>query len=149
MNKWDLRFARLAREVSSWSKDPSRQIGAVAVDNHRRILATGYNGFPKGILDTPERLNDRPTKYKYVVHAEMNCIYNAAANGVSLEGATLYVHGLPVCHECAKGVISVCIRRVIMSHDVDVPMNWGDSFKNTVQMFNEVGVDWRWDKIEY
>ena len=49
-NKWDQRFIRVAREVSSWSKDPSKQIGAVIVKD-KRILATGYNGFPKGIDD--------------------------------------------------------------------------------------------------
>ena len=48
-SKWDKRFMRVAREISSWSKDPSKQIGAVAVNSDRRILATGYNGFPQGI----------------------------------------------------------------------------------------------------
>ena len=50
-DKWDKRFMRVAREISAWSKDPSKQIGAVAVNDDRRILATGYNGFPKGIED--------------------------------------------------------------------------------------------------
>ena len=83
MDKWDGRFLDIAREISTWSKDPSRKIGAIAVRD-RKILATGYNGFPKGIEDTPTRLNIREVKYQYVVHAEMNCIYNAAENGVSL-----------------------------------------------------------------
>ena len=77
MDKWDGRFLDIAREISTWSKDPSRKIGAIAVRD-RKILATGYNGFPKGIEDTPCRLNIREIKYQYVVHAEMNCIYNAA-----------------------------------------------------------------------
>ena len=51
--KWDKRFLRIAQEVSSWSKDPSKQIGAVAtLDN--RIVATGYNGFPSSIDDNAD-----------------------------------------------------------------------------------------------
>ena len=80
--KWDKRFLRVAQEISTWSKDPSKQIGAVAVNSDRRILATGYNGFPKGIEDSPERYIDRTIKYDLVVHAEMNCIYNATFNGI-------------------------------------------------------------------
>ena len=48
IDKWDDRFLDIAREISTWSKDPSRKIGAIAVRD-RKILATGYNGFPKGI----------------------------------------------------------------------------------------------------
>ncbi len=70
-SKWDKRFMKLAREISTWSKDPSSQIGAVIINDERRILATGYNGFPKGIRDTEERLNDREQKYPMIVHAEM------------------------------------------------------------------------------
>ena len=63
---------KLAREISTWSKDPSSKIAAVIVNDERRILSTGYNGFPRGIADTEERLNDREQKYPRIVHAEMN-----------------------------------------------------------------------------
>src|ERR1051326_2813900 len=53
--KWDRRFLELAKHVSSWSKDPSTKVGAVIVDANRRVVATGYNGFPRGVEDTPER----------------------------------------------------------------------------------------------
>jgi dCMP deaminase len=128
---------RVAREISSWSKDPSKQIGAVAVNDDRRILATGYNGFPKGIEDIPERYEDRSIKYDLVVHAEMNCIYNATFNGISLKGSTLYVYGLPVCHDCAKGIIQVGINRIVME---DIPQKWLDSFEKSRRMFDESGV---------
>ena len=68
LSKWDKRFINIAESVSTWSKDPSRKIGAIAVRN-RKILSTGYNGFPKGIEDTEARLNVREIKYQYVVHA--------------------------------------------------------------------------------
>ena len=138
-NKWDLRYLEIAKAVGEWSKDPSTKIGAVAVGSKGQILAQGYNGFARGILDTEERYNDRPTKYKYIVHAEQNLIYNATYNGVSLDGSTLYVTGLPVCSECAKGVIQVGIRRVYMPKDFDIK-GWSESWVLSASMFKEAGV---------
>ena len=139
MNKWSERYLNLAKEVSTWSKDPSKKIGAIAVGSKGQVLSQGYNGFPRGIRDNDKRLNDRPEKYKYVVHGEMNCIYNACNNGTSLDGATLYVYGLPVCCECAKGVIQVGIKKVVMQYPEAVPQ-WEESFKTTEQMFKEAGI---------
>lgn len=138
---WHNRFLNLAREISTWSKDPSAQIGAVIVNDERRILATGYNGFPRGIMDNDWRYQDREIKYKYVVHAEMNAIYNATFNGISLNNSTLYVWGLPVCSECAKGVIQVGIKKVIMPK-LDYPDRWVESFRKSRELFSEAGVEW-------
>jgi len=140
IGKWDERFMAMAKEVSTWSKDPSRQVGAVTVGKNRKILSTGYNGFPAGIDDTEERLNDREQKYKYVVHAEKNCIYNACLNGISLAGASLYVYGLPVCSECAKGVIQVGIKKVIIEESCFDKQKWNDSFEFTKQLFEESNI---------
>ena len=140
MKTWSHRFLSMAKELSSWSKDPSKRVGAVAVGKNNNILATGYNGFPRGIKDDG-RLDVREEKYKYVVHGEMNCIYNACHNGVSLDGATLYVYGLPVCSDCAKGVIQVGIKKVIMQSDEMSPV-WEESFMLTKQMFKEAGVQY-------
>jgi len=112
----------------------------VAVGKHGQILSQGYNGFPRGVEDSQERLHDRETKYKFVVHAEQNCIYNATLNGTSLNGADLYVHGLPVCSECAKGVIQVGIKRVFICHPADIAPIWHDAYKFTSMMFKEAGV---------
>ena len=139
-DKWEMRFLNVAREISTWSKDPSKQIGAVAVNSDRRILATGYNGFPKGIEDTPERYENRELKYGLVVHAEMNCIYNATFNGISLKDATLYVWGLPVCSDCAKGIIQVGINRIVMATG-DVPDKWSASSDKADEMFSEAGIE--------
>lgn len=140
-NNWDKKYIRLAREISSWSKDPSKQIGAVAIGEKGQVLAQGYNGFPRGIKDTDERLNHRQTKYKYVVHAEMNCIYNATYNGVSLNGSTMYIYGLPVCSECAKGLIQVGIKKVVSTPITDAtPEQWVESTKLTKEIFEEAGV---------
>jgi dCMP deaminase len=140
MNKWTRRYLDIAKEVSTWSKDPSKQIGAVAVGDKGQILSQGYNGFPRGVKDTNERYDDREEKYKYVVHGEMNCIYNACNSGVSLNGATLYVTGLPVCSECAKGIIQVGIKKVVMEYPKDIPPIWEKSVQLTKQMFLEANV---------
>lgn len=139
-DKWDLRYMGLAREVSTWSKDPSRRIGAVAIGTKGQVLSQGFNGFPRGIIDAPHRYEDRATKYKYVVHAEMNCIYNATFSGVSLHGAYLYVWGLPVCSECAKGIIQVGIKRVFWSTDQGIPDVWLESLELTKAMLTEAEV---------
>jgi dCMP deaminase len=138
-DKWDKRYLELAKHIASWSKDPSRKIGAVAVGHNGEVLSQGYNGFPRDIEDFPERYNDRPTKYKYVVHAEMNVIYNSSWNGVSLAGSTLYVYGLPVCSDCAKGIIQVGIERVVMVDQV-IPDDWKNSASLTFEMFDEAGI---------
>lgn len=138
--KWNKRYAELAKQVAGWSKDPSRKIGAVAVGDKGQLLAQGYNGFPRGIKDTEERLNNREEKYKYVVHAEMNVIYNASHSGVSLDGADLYVYGLPICSECAKGIIQVGIKQVFILTEEEIPPIWVESWERTRLMFKEAGI---------
>jgi dCMP deaminase len=140
--KWHWNYLNLAKEISTWSKDPSTKIGAVAVGKHGQILATGYNGFPRKIKDTEKRLNDKEIKYSYTIHGEMNCIYNATLTGVSLHKATLYVHGLPVCSECAKGIAQVGIKRVFACHPINVNVKWEQSNYLSQQIFNEAGIEY-------
>ena len=90
LNHWDNRFINVANMVATWSKDPGTKVGAVLV-SERRIIATGYNGFPQGIEDYPSRYDDRETKLALTVHAEVNAILNAAKNGAKTENTTLYV----------------------------------------------------------
>lgn len=143
VDRWTLNYLSLAKTVSEWSKDPSTKIGAVAVGAKGQILAQGFNGFPRKIADTFERLNTRELKYKYVVHGEMNCIYNAALNGTSLDGADMYVYGLPVCSECAKGIIQIGIRRVFVCHPIlEASNKWVESGKLTSELFAEAGIEY-------
>ena len=124
--------------MASWSKDPSTKIGAIAVGKKGQLLAQGYNGFPRGVEDCPNKYKDRILKYDYIVHAEENAIYNACTNGVSLEGASMYVTGLPTCHRCAKAIIQVGIKRVFIR--AKVPERWIDSWALTQSLFREAGV---------
>ena len=139
---WGDRYINLAKEISTWSKDPSTKVGAVVIGNNGEVLSQGYNGFPRSIKDTPQRLKDREKKYNLVVHAEMNAIYNASLNGVSLKGSTLYVYGLPICNECAKGVIQVGIDKVIATRPADYNKEWDESIKDAKALFKEAEVEY-------
>ena len=115
---WDEYFMGVAILASKRSKDPSTQVGACIIDADRRILSTGYNGFPKGCSDDEFPWNRDEsageTKYQYVVHAELNAILNAS--GKKLAGSTLYV-GLFPCNECAKAIIQSGISEVVYLSD--------------------------------
>lgn len=141
MCKWDNRYLDLAKSVAQWSKDPSRKIGAVIIGNKGQVISQGYNGFPRGIKDLDDRYQIRDEKYKFVVHAEANAIYNAIHNGSSTDGATIYVTGLPVCHECAKAIIQVGIKRVIM--DTPPIDNWVESGNFSLKLFEEAGIEYK------
>ena len=134
------------KHVSTWSKDPSSKIGAVAVGKEGQVLSQGYNGFPRNIIDSTERYEDREQKYNYVVHAEMNVIYNASYNGVSLSNSTLYVYGLPVCNKCALGIIQVGISRVVMPRQI-IMDRWSQSWSMSKALFKEASV--KWEFIDY
>ena len=144
-SKWKQRYLNLAKEVASWSKDPSRKIGTVAIGDRGQVLSQGYNGFPRLINDTEERYSNREIKYKYVVHAEMNVIYNASMNGVSLRDSTMFIHGLPACSECAKGMIQVGCKHIVMPR-IERAGNWKDSCELTLSLFEEAGVTWEFSE---
>ena len=137
---WGDRYTDLAKKISTWSKDPSTKVGAVVIGKHGQVLSQGYNGFPRGIRDTEERFLDRERKYELVVHAEMNAIYNASLSGMSLKGATLYVYGLPICNECAKGIIQVGIKKVVACRPKEYNSDWDKSNKLAENIFKEAEV---------
>lgn len=137
--KWDCRFLELSRFISTWSLDPSTQIGAVAVRD-RRILATGYNGFPHGIADLPGRLNNREEKLLRIVHAEANIVAHAAKDGISLRGACVYVWKFIPCANCCTLLIQSGVKRVV-APDHPIPDRWGASFTLSKDMFKEADVD--------
>lgn len=106
---WDEYFLQLLTQIAKRSKDPATNVGSIIVRDNR-ILTTGYNGFPIGVEDTPERW-ERPAKYGRVVHAEMNALMVAARKGIAIEGATLYTN-LFCCDNCAKHLIQAGITEI-------------------------------------
>ena len=138
MTNWDQRFLNLAFHISEWSKDPSTKVGCVIVGNNKEIRSTGFNGFPRGITDSPERLQDRSLKYPLICHAEENAIMHAARIGVSTDGCSAYVTW-PPCSRCARSFIQAGIRRVIFPK-VEVPERWADDFETSKAMMLEAKV---------
>lgn len=126
---WDRRFLNIAREVSSWSKDPSTQVGAVLVNEWRRIISTGYNGLPANLPDDQDKLLDRNYKLENIIHAEVNCLNNLTDdpleihNGVPLvklhelvdiaPNCTMYTYPLLPCPKCANIIAVTGITRVV------------------------------------
>ena len=138
--KWHMRFLELADCIASWSKDPSRGVGSVIVSPMRQVLATGYNGLPRGFEDHPDRLQ-RPVKYDLIVHAEMNAIIQCARNGVSPVGATLYSSFSPCIH-CSLSIVQAGIKRVVTRAIARGDEHWNDSVDKSVVLFEEVGIEY-------
>lgn len=138
LSKWDRRFLRIAEEVRLWSKDPGTKVGCVLV-NERRIISTGYNGFPQTISDDLERYIDRDFKLSITVHAEKNAILNAAKNGTKVEGSTLYVT-FPPCSQCASAVIQAGVAKVVCPDPATAPERWRSNFIAANNLFYEAGV---------
>ena len=137
--KWDLRFIELAKHISLWSKDPSTKVGCVVVGEDREIRSTGFNGFPRGIDDDEERLNDREKKYPLICHAEENAIMHAARIGVSLKDSTAYVTW-PPCSRCARSLIQAGVREVVFSDAGEIPDRWKADFQTSTEMMREAGL---------
>ncbi len=115
---WHEYFMGIALLSAKRSKDPSTQVGACIVNDEKKIIGIGYNGFPIGISDDYfpwDNNNDDvlETKYPYVCHAEVNAILNSTQN---LKNATLYVTLFP-CNECCKLIIQSQIKTIYYLED--------------------------------
>ncbi len=109
LDKWDQRFIDLAREVSTWSKDPQERVGCVVTSSDRRRVTVGYNGLPRGLEDTEDRLSVRDLRNRLSVHAELNAILNARTD---LTGWILYTTKAP-CIGCATALVQAGLIRVV------------------------------------
>lgn len=151
-DRWDRHFLGMASYHSRMSKDPSTRVGSVIVGPDREILSAGFNGFPRGIADTPERLSDRETKLQLVVHAEMNALLAAARTGMRLKGCTLYlaatddsgmVWGGPPCTRCTVEIIQVGISEIVSYPVKAVPSRWHADLKTARALLEESGINYR------
>lgn len=132
VTKWDKRFLQLAELVSTWSKDPSTKVGAVIVDDAQRIISTGYNGPPRGVMDLPEY--SREEKLMRTIHAEENAILFARQ---SLVGTTLYVTH-PPCAHCTAKIIQVGIEKIVyLEPDEMFYSRWRNSHSVAQSMLSE------------
>ncbi len=141
---WDEYFMAVALLSAQRSKDPNTQVGACIVNQEKKIVGVGYNGFPIGCSDDelPWGREGDPlnTKYPYVCHAELNAILNSIPG--SLKGCVIYTALFP-CNECAKVIIQSGIKRVIYLLDKYAGT---DSVKAAKIMFDQAKV--LYNKIE-
>ena len=134
--KWDIRYLELAKFISNWSKDPSTKTGAVIVDTNNYVVSLGFNGFPRKVIDSEERLQNRDLKYKMIVHCERNAIIAAKKD---LTGCTLYTYPFMSCSPCAGLVIQTGIKRCVAPYNNNP--RWIEDFKLTQIMFTEASVE--------
>lgn len=134
---WESYFMGIAHLSALRSKDPNTQVGAVIVDEDKKVVSIGYNGFPKGCDDDTYPWTSEgstlDSKYAYVVHAELNAILNSPR---SVKGCTLYVSLFP-CHECAKAIIQSGITSIVYESDKYAD---SDSVQASKRMLNSSAV---------
>lgn len=134
-------FLRQAYEFAAKnSTDKSTNTGAIIVDGLGNVTAWGVNRFPRGVAETPERL-ERPTKYLYVVHAERSAVHYAARRGIKTEGSTMYGTWAP-CNLCAQSIIDSGIAKFVTHQKTmdATPERWMENIMVAIQMLKEGGV---------
>lgn len=136
--EWQRYFLRIAKAVSTKSKDPSVKHGAVIYRNDLSTCSTGFNGLPRGIPDTDLILNERTLKYPRIIHAEANALDHSRE---CLEGYGLVVTGHP-CSTCALRMISKGIKTVYYERFTanGFEERWKDELTLAKQLFEEAGV---------
>lgn len=138
---WIRYFKELASLVSTKSKDQNTKIGAVLVGPDNSIVSTGYNSFPRGINDDVPERQERPEKYFWFEHAERNAIYNAARNGVSTIGTTMYLNCRVSCPDCARGIINSGVKEVWFNADHGAKgEHFKEGYARSLTMLAEAGV---------
>lgn len=136
---WTEYFMEMSEFISKKSKDRSTKVGCVIVGPNHEVRTTGYNGFCRGIDDDIELRHERPEKYFWAEHAERNAIYNAARNGIRLEGCTLYSTVFP-CADCARAIIQSGIKTVVAPvYNNDTKISY-ESYDRAIAMLHETGV---------
>ena len=120
---WDEYFMEMAKLAAKRSTCLRRQVGAVIVQD-KHVVATGYNGAPKGIPHCAEmggcyrEKNNVPSGERHelcrALHAEQNAIMQAATYAQGIDGATIYITHQP-CVICAKMIINAGIERIVVN----------------------------------
>ncbi len=138
--EWINRYFELSKHIAEWSKDPSTKVGAIIVDKYGKILSLGYNGFPRGVEDTEERLNNREVKYNLIVHAEANSILNAAT---SVSGSRIFTSKFP-CNECSKLIVQAGISILYTTSpdsDIELYNRYKEKFEYSKLILKEGNVE--------
>jgi dCMP deaminase len=137
MTEWDERLYEFAAQVSRWSKDPERGVGAVLSRNKGRQVYTGYNGFPRLVADDPALLGNRDRRMELTIHAEVNAVLNSGQG--LLPAYTMYVTEHP-CNACALLLAQVGVLRVVCP-DIRQESRWAESQALAQRTLRLAGID--------
>ena len=107
--EWDEYFMQIAETVATKSKDPSSKMGCVIVDPRKRVVSLGYNGMLQGADESKMTLSERPMKYYFAIHSEMNALIFAHQD---LTGCTVY-NRVATCENCLKYCLQAGIKRFV------------------------------------
>lgn len=138
---WHTYFMEFAKLAETRSTCLRRQVGAVIVCD-RMVMATGYNGAPKGVSHCTNvgclRADmNIPSGQRHELcrglHAEQNAIIQAAYHGVGIRGGTLYCTFRP-CLICVKMIINAGISKIYFLADYDDPMTEAMASEACVEM---------------
>lgn len=139
--KWDLRFLKLARLISTYSKDPSTQTGAVIVAPDRHIVSTGFNGFPQDMDDIPSLYANREEKLSRIIHCEINALIFARCD---LWGTTLYTYPFLSCDRCCVQMLQAGVSYFVsLEPTAEALSRWGEAFNRTKLYIEECGRTWK------
>lgn len=138
---WDEYFMKLVEVVGGRSTCDRGRPGCVIAKDHR-VLTTGYAGSPIGLphcddaghefqkaIDEDGNISEHCVR---TCHAEVNAVCQAAKNGISIDGGTLYIKFTP-CYTCAKMLINAGIKRVV----AQVKYHTGDK---STKLFKKAGL---------
>lgn len=134
---WIKRFVTLAAHISTWSKDPSTQCGAVIIRPNYTICSVGFNGFPRKMSDDSRLYDNKEYKHSAVIHAEMNALMVAPE---PVKGYWLFMFPIMPCDRCAVHLIQAGITRVMAPKAESTP-NMGDlPYRMARKHFADAGV---------
>ncbi len=143
MDKWNLRFMKLAKETASWSKDLRTKVGSIIVRD-KNPISLGFNGLPINCNDEIKERFESPQKYMWTIHSEANSLVQAAKHGVKTEGCTMYVTLFPYAN-CAGLIVNGGIKKLICENKPNLnDERWGENWKISLIILTEGGVE-----IEY
>jgi dCMP deaminase len=157
INKWDNHFLNMALIHAKLSKDPSTKVGAVIVTKDRDFISAGFNGLPRKLKDTDERLYNRELKLLLTVHAEMNAVLAAAKLGIQINDCTMYIAatdksgeiwGGPCCVRCLVEILQTGISKIVTYEKKSVPSKWAENLKISQTLIEEAGIEYKEVKLE-
>lgn len=149
-SRWDTHFLQMALLNARLSKDPSTKVGAIITTKDNYLISAGFNGLPRGLEDSYERLNDRELKIPLVVHAEMNSVLAAAKIGITLKDTVMYTTATDksgtiwggICQNCAKHIIQVGISKVVTYNTKYIPDRWRKDMDFAKEILQEANIEY-------